>query len=160
MSRIEQAEIALSIASAEAMEQLGARLAAKLPRGVMVYLRGDLGAGKTTLVRGFLRGLGYQGVVRSPTYTLLEPYCVAGVEVLHLDLYRLSNPEELAYIGIRDLATEQTICFVEWPERGTGLLPPADLIIDFSYDSDRRELVLRADRSCRRAIEPLKFNNL
>lgn len=112
---------------------IGARLAAAVPvdvdRALRVHLQGDLGAGKTTLVRGFLRALGVTGVVRSPTYGLLEPYAVAGRTVLHLDLYRLADPGEVASLGLRDHDEPGAIWLIEWAERGGGALPPPDLAV-------------------------------
>jgi len=95
-------EIVLSLKDVAATERLGAVLATALQDGLVIFLLGDLGAGKTSLVRGVLRELGYQGAVKSPTYTLLEEYTVAGKDIIHFDLYRLSDPEELDLIGIRD----------------------------------------------------------
>jgi tRNA threonylcarbamoyladenosine biosynthesis protein TsaE len=112
---------------------VGARLAESVPAGLdralRMHLQGDLGAGKTTLVRGFLRALGVTGVVRSPTYGLLEPYAVAGRVVLHLDLYRLADPGEVAALGLRDHDEPGAVWLIEWPERGGGALPPADLAV-------------------------------
>lgn len=112
---------------------IGARLATAVPadagHALSIHLQGDLGAGKTTLVRGFLRGLGVTGVVRSPTYGLLEPYAVGGRSVLHLDLYRLADPGEVAALGLRDHDEPGAIWLIEWPERGGGALPPADLAV-------------------------------
>lgn len=120
---------------------LAAILAGKLGnRPALVFLAGDLGAGKTTFVRGFLRGLGYQGTVRSPTYTLLEPYPLGGLTLYHLDLYRLSDPEELEYLGLRDLLAEDALVFIEWPEKGDGWLPPADLSVEMTHRDGGREL--------------------
>ena len=113
-------------------EALGARLAGLCLEFAVIYLMGDLGAGKTTLARGFLRGLGHAGVVKSPTYTLIEPYHPPRGRCFHLDLYRLSDPEELYFLGIDDLV-EQGWWLVEWPEQGGGLLPPADLEIRIEY---------------------------
>lgn len=112
-----------------AMLALGETLAARLGPGLQVWLSGDLGAGKTTLVRGMLRGLGYEGRVKSPTYGLVESYAIAGLTVHHLDLYRLTDPEELDFIGLDELIDADSLLLVEWPERGRGMLPAADLTI-------------------------------
>ncbi len=128
----------MELADEAATGALGAALAATLEGGGVVLLHGDLGAGKTTLARGFLRGLGYAGVVRSPTYTLLEPYRVHAGTVYHLDLYRLADPEELDYLGLRDLDEPGSVFLVEWPERGRGALPPADLEVVLDHAGDGR----------------------
>lgn len=112
---------------------LGARLAQMLRPGCIVFLEGALGVGKTTLVRGLLRALGHAGAVKSPTFTLIEPYELNGWRIYHLDLYRLTSPDELEYLGVRDYLDGQGICLVEWPERGAGVLPEADLLIELSY---------------------------
>jgi len=138
-------EIELEVAGESAQLRLGARLAELLrPYRGTVYLRGDLGAGKTTLVRGLLRGLGYQGAVRSPTYTLIEPYETVEPPVVHLDLYRLADPEELDYLGLRDLLEDPGLILVEWPERGAGALPPADLELQIADAGERRRIRVRA----------------
>lgn len=126
--------------SARAMEAFGARLGAALEPGAVVHLRGPLGAGKTTLVRGLLRALGHPGTVKSPTYTLIESYPLDTLTVHHLDLYRLADPEELEYLGLRDLLDGQAIFLVEWPERGGGALPAADLEIALHPDGPAREI--------------------
>ena len=118
----------VELPDAGATETLGRRLAACMAHGI-VYLEGDLGAGKTALARAILRGLGYPGKVKSPTYTLVEPYQFDGYNVVHLDLYRLADAEELEWLGLRDLLAEAALLLVEWPERGAGQLPLADLVI-------------------------------
>jgi tRNA threonylcarbamoyladenosine biosynthesis protein TsaE len=132
----------LEIRSPQAQEALGAALALVRARPFVVYLEGDLGAGKTTLVRGFLRALGHSGAVRSPTFTLLEPYELASGPVFHLDLYRLADPDELAYLGLRDLVGGKSVLLVEWPERGEGELPVPDLQIVIEHLADGRRVRL------------------
>lgn len=126
------------------MALLGARLALALEGGCIITLGGPLGAGKTTLVRALLRTLGYTGTVRSPTYTLVESYAVEGRKIHHFDFYRLTDPAELEYIGLRDLLEPGVICLIEWPERGAGQTPRADLHIEISLAGSIREVELRA----------------
>lgn len=118
-------------------EALGARLAAILPGVCRIYVRGPLGAGKTTLVRGLLRGLGHTGPVTSPTFTLVEPYALDEVRVFHFDFYRVTNPGELEFLGLRDYFDEESICIVEWPERAGAVLPTADLDVMIRMSNDR-----------------------
>lgn len=125
-------------------EAFGSRLAACLPPTGVVFLEGNLGAGKTTLVRGVLRGAGYRGPVKSPTYTLIEPYDVGARSYAHLDLYRLGDPEELEYLGLRDLLAEGRLLLVEWPERGRGMLPVPDLLLHIEYAAGGRDITLQA----------------
>ncbi|MDH3513793.1 MAG: tRNA (adenosine(37)-N6)-threonylcarbamoyltransferase complex ATPase subunit type 1 TsaE [Gammaproteobacteria bacterium] len=111
------------------MEALGARLAARAGKWRLLHLRGPLGAGKTTLVRGILRGLGHAGAVKSPTFTLVEPYTFGQLRFFHFDLYRLSEPGELEFLGVRDYLDGKGVCVVEWAERGKGVLPSPDMDI-------------------------------
>jgi tRNA threonylcarbamoyladenosine biosynthesis protein TsaE len=131
------------VQTAEDTEAFGGLLADALPPDdpfCVVYLVGDLGAGKTTLARGFLRSCGVTGTVRSPTYTLLEVYETERVSVLHLDLYRLIDPSELETLGLREWARAAHTWLVEWPERGTGWLPPPDLIVKMTAGGADHEI--------------------
>ncbi|TNF01518.1 MAG: tRNA (adenosine(37)-N6)-threonylcarbamoyltransferase complex ATPase subunit type 1 TsaE [Gammaproteobacteria bacterium] len=129
----------------EAMVAFGRQLGAVLTDGSLVFLEGDLGAGKTTLSRGMLSAFGHCGVVKSPTYTLVEPYQLGKKLIYHFDLYRLGDPEELEYIGIRDYLQQASFCLVEWPERGAGMLPAPDLRIQIDIESGARRLVVEAN---------------
>ena len=118
-------------------------LAASTPP-LTLYLRGDLGAGKTTFTRGFVHACGHQGVVKSPTYTLVEPYALARGNIYHFDLYRLADAEELEFTGARDCFGEHAACLIEWPERAASALPAADLVCELEMAGERRKLRLVA----------------
>jgi len=124
---------------------------------MVIYLRGDLGAGKTTLVRALLNALGYQGRVKSPTYTLLEQYQVAKLQLRHFDLYRFRDASEWETAGFNDEFDGQNICLVEWPEQAADLLPPADVEIIFEILPDGRNISLHAQtdtgRECLNSLE-------
>lgn len=123
---------------------LGQQLGRALIGGGILFLHGTLGAGKTTLTRGILQAHGHSGPVKSPTYTLVEPYDLEGIQLFHFDLYRLGDPEELEYMGIRDYLSEQSICVVEWPSRGAGVLPQADFSVDLNPHKGGRIAKLHA----------------
>ena len=128
----------LSVVGKEAMLELGAQLARQLMPGTLVYLEGDLGMGKTTLAQGIVQSLGHRGAVKSPTYTIVEPYELPAGTVYHFDLYRLDDPEELEFMGVRDYFDGSSICLIEWPQRGAGILPPADLVITIEAECEGR----------------------
>ena len=126
------------------MRLLGAELLAACKRGGVILLSGDLGVGKTTLVRGALEAAGVRGGIRSPTYTLIELYPLERLTVAHFDLYRLGDPEELEYLGYRDYLEYDILCLVEWPERAAELLSRADLRIELAYDPQGRRVTFSA----------------
>lgn len=126
------------VANPAATLKLGTRLARRCPVPTVIHLQGDLGTGKTTLARGFLRGLGFPGRVKSPTYTLLEPYELERCSVYHLDLYRLTSPEELEFLGARECLHSRAIWLVEWPDHGGDWLPAADLIVELQHSGEAR----------------------
>jgi tRNA threonylcarbamoyladenosine biosynthesis protein TsaE len=136
--------VSLHVAGEEAMVALGRSVASVLEAGMALYLHGDLGAGKTTLARGLARGLGHRGAVKSPTYTLVEPYLDLALPLYHFDLYRLGDPEELEYLGVRDYFDGAAITLVEWPQRGGDFLPTPDLEISIAVQGDGRSVGIRS----------------
>ena len=124
---------------------LAREVARHLDSSFIMLLKGDLGVGKTTFARGFIQASGYDGVVKSPTYTLVEPYPISNNRMCyHFDLYRLSDPEELEFTGARDYFNERDVCLVEWPEKAEGFLPPADWVCEFSHNDEGRDLLIFA----------------
>nr|WP_227545906.1 tRNA (adenosine(37)-N6)-threonylcarbamoyltransferase complex ATPase subunit type 1 TsaE [Marinobacter fonticola] len=142
-----KAELSVHLPDESSTEQLGALLVQALRtagEGCVLHLSGDLGAGKTTFSRGVIRSLGHTGAVKSPTYTLVEPYEELQPPVYHFDLYRLGDPEELEYMGIRDYLENGAVCLIEWPERGEGILPAADCAIALTMAGAGRQARLTA----------------
>jgi tRNA threonylcarbamoyladenosine biosynthesis protein TsaE len=135
--------LAFDLADAQATDAVGARLAPLLAGGGLVLLSGELGAGKTTLVRALLRAMGHPGAVRSPTYALVESYRIGALKVRHLDLYRIGDAGELDFLGLREWLRPGYLVLVEWPERAAGALPPADLTISLTHAGDGRRLEMR-----------------
>lgn len=131
-------DVELFLADEEATMALGRRLATALPDGLVAFLYGDLGAGKTTFARAFLKALGVGERVKSPTYSLVEGYDIGERQAFHLDLYRIADPGELEWLGLDSLAEPGAIVLVEWPERGAGALPPVDLALSFRHDGAGR----------------------
>jgi len=129
-----------------ATQAFGMRVAKFCEPPLIIYLSGELGAGKTTFARGFLRAFGYKGNVKSPTFSLVESYQFKHVLVYHFDLYRLKDQSELEFIGIRDLSAEpDAICLIEWPNRGGDATPKADLVFNFEHSDDHRVLDFRSE---------------
>ena len=137
----ESATARLGTALAHAIEAEAALLNA---RGFVVALAGDLGAGKTSVVRAMLRALGVTGAVRSPTFTLVEPYVVSSLNFYHFDFYRLADPEEFSFAGFREMFGPGAVCLIEWPDKAAGQLPPADLRIELQVQDQGRHASLAA----------------
>lgn len=138
-------DITLTLPDEAATLALGQRLAKVLKSGLTIWLRGDLGAGKTTLSRGLMQGLGFQGKVKSPTYTLVEPYVISGFNLYHFDLYRFIDPEEWEAAGFREYFNPASVCLVEWPEKAEGLLPPPDIEIELEWSGDGRKASIKGN---------------
>ena len=129
------------IPNSEAMEAFGAKIATTYPTCAVIFLQGELGTGKTTFVKGFLRAKGVHDRVKSPSYSLVEPYEIgSGLRLYHFDLYRVKSADELAAIGIRDYFQGNQICLFEWPDKFANQLPPPDLILQLSYQHEGREI--------------------
>lgn len=128
------------IASEEEMQQLGGVFAQLLEPKDVIYFQGELGAGKTTFIRGLLKALGHTGFVKSPTYSLIELYSLAPFQVVHLDLYRLTTPEEIQNIGLNDYLNDNAILLIEWPEKGKDFLPAATLICKIELENEKRKV--------------------
>ena len=137
-------DIEIQLANEAETVAAGERLGRCLEMATVVYLDGDLGAGKTAFCRGVLHAYGHTGAVKSPTYTLVEPYELATVTVSHFDLYRLGDPEELEYMGLRDYFSDDSIALIEWPERGAGVLPSPDIQVNIKQQGVGRRLVVQA----------------
>jgi tRNA threonylcarbamoyladenosine biosynthesis protein TsaE len=138
-------DFTLYLADEAATIAAGGRLANVISAGLMISLHGDLGAGKTTFVRGLLHGLGHQGKVKSPTYTLVEPYVISKFNIYHFDLYRFNDPEEWDAAGFRDYFNPDSLCLVEWPEKAGHLIPQADMDVTLSIEKDGRILNIQAN---------------
>lgn len=139
--------VTLFLADEAAMVAFGNRIASVTQGHGVIFLEGDLGAGKTTLSRGIIRGLGHVGAVKSPTFTVVEPYEIGDIRAFHFDLYRLVDPEELEYMGIRDYFEGDALCLFEWPQKGAGILPKPDLTITISPQAGGRSLNLSSQSS-------------
>ena len=128
------------------------RFSSDLQAPLVIWLEGDLGAGKTTFARGLIHALGYQGRVKSPTYGLLEQYQTDSAQILHMDLYRIAEPGELEFLGLADLLDNQTILLIEWPEKGGDWIPEADFVFKFGYTPEGRDLQWSARTLAAQAI--------
>jgi len=140
-------EVTLYLADEQAMSDFGARIARVTQGHGLIFLEGNLGMGKTTLSRGIIRGLGHVGAVKSPTFTLVEPYEIGDIRAFHFDLYRLVDPEELEFLGIRDYFDDDAMCLIEWPDKGAGFLPKPDLTITISPQDSGRSLKILSQGS-------------
>ena len=153
-------ELSLHLKDEPATLAAGRQLAQVLVPGLYLALRGELGAGKTTLVRGILGGLGYPGTVRSPTYTLLEPYSFSRIDFYHFDLFRFRDEIEWHDSGFRDCFNAASVCVVEWPERAASLLPPPDLDLELLVSQRGRDLrIVALSDAGRRCLEALQFDD-
>lgn len=140
------------ISSEQELLEVGAKLAQACHAPCIIFLTGELGAGKTTFVRGFLKQLGYQSNIKSPTYTLVESYQLNGQKIFHFDLYRITNPEELEFIGIRDYFSESAIFLIEWPECGVGMLPQEDLVGSIGGQNGEKVILFAAKTDAGKSV--------
>lgn len=157
-NKSQEALLSLRLADETDTIKLGRVLAEVLPKPVVIYMYGELGAGKTTMVRGFLQSFGHQGAVKSPTYTLVEPYELPTGALYHFDLYRLADPEELEFIGIREYQDSAVAMIFEWPDKGEGMIPQADISVHLSYEKEGRrvELVFSNPSKAPQIIEKIR----
>ncbi len=146
----------ITLANEQETELLGAELWRILPKKCLVFLNGGLGAGKTTLTRGVLRAAGHKAAVKSPTYTIVEEYELASGSLYHFDLYRIKDPEELEWIGIRDYLDQQCLCFIEWPELGKDFLPKPDIELTLDYVGNER--IVDVQVSSKKLLNKLVLN--
>ncbi len=137
-SRLSMADWLQAVPDEDTVAVLASRFARLIKAPMTLFLEGDLGAGKTTFARAFIHALGYEAYVKSPSYGLLETYSISTLTILHLDLYRIEDPEELDYLALRDLYDEQSVLLVEWPQKGVNHLPAPDLVLQFSDDTETR----------------------
>ena len=138
----------LEVRSPNEMTALGRSWSSRVRGGTCIYFEGPLGTGKTTLIQGMLRGLGVDGPIPSPTFAILEPYVsTAGLELLHLDLYRINRPQELLNVGIEDYADSGSAWFIEWPSRGTDIIPSADVQINLKHGGNSRIVTVQSQRT-------------
>jgi tRNA threonylcarbamoyladenosine biosynthesis protein TsaE len=151
----------LFLADDTASISLGKKIALNIPQQqFVIHLKGDLGAGKTTFSRGLIQALGHTGNVKSPTYTLVEHYQLASRDIFHFDLYRLSDPEELDYLGIDDYFSGNSLCLIEWPQQAGSALPPPDLLIELSYHEAGRLVEITAlSETAEQLMKKLEIEN-
>lgn len=149
MTRTDSTAVSLHCATSEATGSLAGRMATQCPDAAVIHLQGELGAGKSVFARAFLQALGVEGPIKSPTYTLLETYVLPdGHDAVHMDLYRIADPEELDYLALDGVLERLKVMLVEWPQRGAGRLPAADVIIVFTIDGTGRRLNIHAASEC------------
>ena len=148
----------INLPNEESMLVLGEAIAMAFPKNGVILLKGELGTGKTTLVKRALRSLGHKGAVKSPTYTLVEPYHLQGRDIYHFDLYRLGDPEELEFMGMRDYFHQHALCLIEWPERAIGYLPPEDMVIYLSYCEQGRNVEIECDDYIKQIVTGFSLN--